>query len=78
MRCDGIVWRESIVSDNLVLERLREIRDIQTAMREDIAEIKLRIGMVEAGYASLSLRQDRVAVSLERVERRLGLADAPH
>jgi hypothetical protein len=62
----------------LVLERLREIRDIQTAMREDIAEIKLRIGMVEAGYASLSLRQDRVAVSLERVERRLGLADAPH
>jgi hypothetical protein len=47
-------------------------------MREDIAEIKLRIGMVEAGYASLSLRQDRVAVSLERVERRLGLADAPY
>ena len=66
------------MSDNLVLERLREIRDIQTAMREDIAEIKLRIGMVEAGYASLSLRQDRVAVSLERVERRLGLADAPY
>lgn len=47
-------------------------------MREDIAEIKLRLGMLEAGYASLSLRQDRVAVSLERVERRLGLAEAPH
>lgn len=64
------------MSDNLILERLREIRDVQTAMREDIAEIKLRIGMLEAGYASLSLRQDRLVLSLERVERRLGLVDA--
>jgi hypothetical protein len=67
-----------MMSDNLVLERLREIRDIQTVMREDIAEMKLRMVMLEAGYPSLSLRQDHMAASLERVERRLDLTDVPH
>jgi hypothetical protein len=64
------------MSDNLVLERLREVRDIQTTIDEDVAEIKLRLGMLEAGYASLSLRQDQMAVSLGRIERRFDLVEA--
>lgn len=61
--------------DNVVLARLREIRDIVAAVKEDTAELKLRVGMLEAGYASLSLRFDRMEPRLERIERRLGLLD---
>jgi hypothetical protein len=61
--------------DDLVLERLREIRALLGAVKEDTADIKLRAGMLEAGYASMSLRIDRLDVRLERVERRLNLID---
>ena len=45
--------------DNLVLERLREIRALLGEVREDTADTRLRVGMLEAGYASISLRLDR-------------------
>jgi hypothetical protein len=64
------------VSDNLVLERLREIRDMLARVLEDTADVKLRLGMLEAGYASMSLRIDRIDARLERLERRAGLLDA--
>jgi hypothetical protein len=35
------------MSDSLVLERLREIRTLLGEVKEDTAELKLRIGMVE-------------------------------
>jgi hypothetical protein len=64
-------------TDNLVLERLREIRGmLGRVLEEDTADIKLRIGMLEAGYASMSQRIDRIDVRLERVERRLDLVEA--
>ena len=62
--------------DNLVLARLREIRDMLTRVLEDTADLKLRVGMLEAGYASMSLRIDRIDNRLERLERRAGLLDA--
>jgi hypothetical protein len=61
--------------DNLVLERLREIRAMIGRVLEDTADLKLRVGMLEAGYASMSLRLDRIDIRLERVEQRLGLMD---
>lgn len=62
--------------DNLVLARLREIRDMVGRVLEDTADLKLRVGMLEAGYASMSLRIDRIDSRLERLERRAGLLDA--
>jgi hypothetical protein len=62
--------------DNLVLARLREIRDMLARVLEDTADLKLRVGMLEAGYASMSLRIDRIDSRLERLERRAGLLDA--
>jgi hypothetical protein len=66
------------VSDDpdLVLARLREIRDMVGRVLEDTADLKLRAGMLEAGYASMSLRIDRIDSRLERLERRAGLLDA--
>jgi hypothetical protein len=61
--------------DNLVLARLREIRDMVGRVLEDTADLKLRVGMLEAGYASMSLRIDRIETRLDRIERRLGLLD---
>ena len=62
--------------DNPVLERLREIRQLLGEVKEDTAETRLRIGMLEEGYASLSPRLDRLGGDVEYIKRRLGLADA--
>ncbi len=63
--------------DNLVLERLREIRALLGEVREDTADTRLRVGMLEAGYTSVSLRLDRVAGDVERIKRRLDLVEMP-
>lgn len=61
--------------DNLVLERLREIRALLGEVKGGTAELRLRVGMIEAGYASMSLRLDRLGGDMELVKRRLGLLD---
>ena len=63
------------MSDNIVLERLREIRALLGEVRTDTADIRLRVGMLEGGYASVSLRLDRLAADVERVKARLSLVD---
>jgi hypothetical protein len=63
--------------DNLVLERLREIRALLGEVREDTADTRLRVGMLEAGSTSVSLRLDRLAGDVERIERRLDLVEMP-
>ena len=60
--------------DNLVLERLREIRTMLGEMKEDTADTRHRVGMLEAGYASVSLRLDRLAADVDWTKRRLGPA----
>jgi len=62
--------------ENLVLEHLRHIRAGVDDLRMDMREVKNRLGILEAQYASLSGRVDRIAERIERVERRLDLADA--
>jgi len=69
--------------DNIVLEHLRHIRGAVDALRDDMREVKQRIGTLErevahvhVKVAELSERVDRVADRLERVEKRLDLTDA--
>ena len=60
---------------NLILEHLRHLRAGQDALRADMLEVKERLGQLEAGYASLSRRIDRMDGRLVRIETRLGLID---
>lgn len=63
------------IMDNLVLDRLREIRSLLGEVKEDTADTRLGVGMLEAGYASVSLRLDRLAADVERIKRRIDLVE---
>jgi septation ring formation regulator EzrA len=62
--------------DNIMLEHLRHIRGGLDGLREDVREIKQRLGLIELQYSSLSTRMDRIDGRIERIENRLGLIDA--
>jgi hypothetical protein len=64
------------MSEDLVLVLLRGIRDDISAIRGDVVEIKERLGLLEAGYASVSRRLDRMGGDVERIKVRLELVDA--
>ena len=59
--------------DNLVLARLREIRDMVGRVLEDTADIKLRITNLEATVAEINQRLDQVDERLKRLGRRTGI-----
>jgi chromosome segregation ATPase len=61
---------------NLVLEMLRAIRGDIAEVRTDLAEVKERLGLLEAQYASASRRLDRLSGDMELVKRRLNLVEA--
>ena len=63
--------------DNLVLVYLRRIDTKVDGLRTDMVEIKERLGFLEAGYASLSRRVDRLGGDVEQIRRRLDIVDAP-
>ncbi|MCB1414417.1 MAG: hypothetical protein KDJ76_14935 [Xanthobacteraceae bacterium] len=63
-------------AENLVLEHLRHIRGAVDAMRDDMREVKSRLGILESQYANLSNRMDRLDMRVERIERRLELSEA--
>lgn len=74
----------------LVLEQLRLIRADQASMKADLREVKSRLATLEAGQgtmlqhlghqassiAQLQVSFDRIGERVERIERRLELADA--
>ena len=69
--------------ENLILERLSRIDGCLDTIQNDIRESKERMGHLERGqaelalqYATLPTRVDRIDLRLERMERRLDLADA--
>ena len=64
-------------TDNLVIEHLRYIRGAVDGLREDMHEVKTRLGLVEETCASLSRRLDRLDERVDRIERRLDLTPAP-
>ena len=62
--------------DNLVLRMLRSMDAKLDRVIEDVAELKTRVGILEAQYASISNRMDRIEGRLDRIEKRLSLVDA--
>ena len=57
-------------------ECLRVIGDDVTELKIDLREIRGRVAILEANYASVSFRVDRLGDRLDRIERRLGLIEA--
>ena len=62
--------------DSLILRMLRRLDEQMSGLREDNREIKSRLGILEQQYASLSNRVDRIELKIDRIERRLELAEA--
>jgi chromosome segregation ATPase len=62
--------------ENLFLDHLHHMRSAIDGLREDMREVKARLGILESQYASMSIRLDRLDARVERIERRLDLADA--
>ena len=56
-------------------DRLRAIGDDVAASKTDLREIRGRVAILEANYASVSFRVDRLGDRLERIERRLDLVE---
>jgi predicted nucleic acid-binding Zn-ribbon protein len=63
-------------TENVVLRALRRIKTSIDGLREDIREIKTRLGILEQEYASMSNRVDRIEFRLDRIEKRLDLVEA--
>ena len=63
--------------EDLVLVLLRGIRDDVSQIKGAMAEVKERLGLLEAGYASVSRRVDRIGGDMERIKVRLDLVEAP-
>jgi predicted nucleic acid-binding Zn-ribbon protein len=61
---------------DLILEHLRAIRSDISDLKISMVEVKERLGFLEAQYASISRRVDRIDGRLERIERRLDLVEA--
>jgi predicted nucleic acid-binding Zn-ribbon protein len=59
-------------TESIVLEH----RGAIDSVREDMREVKQRLGILENQYASVSSRLDRMDGRIERIERRLDLTNA--
>lgn len=57
--------------ENIVLEHLRHIRGAVDSTREDIREIKGRLGILESQYAHMSNRIDRLDARIDRLDARV-------
>ena len=53
--------------DSLVLNLLRAIRSDIAEVKADLTEVKERLGIMGAQYASLSRRVDRIGGDMQRV-----------
>jgi predicted nucleic acid-binding Zn-ribbon protein len=62
--------------ENLILDHLPHMRSALDALRDDMREVKTRLGILGNQYASMSVRLDRLDARVERIERRLDLAEA--
>ena len=69
-------------AESLVLEHLRYIRLVIDESREDVREVKNRVGSLEREVAQVHVklaeqsgRIDRLVERVERIERRLNLAE---
>jgi predicted nucleic acid-binding Zn-ribbon protein len=70
-------------TDNIILEHLRHIRGAVDGLRDDMREVKQRVGALETEVAQVNVRLaevsnriDRIANRVDRIEQRLNLAEA--
>jgi predicted nuclease with TOPRIM domain len=63
-------------AENIVLDHLRHIPGAVDGLRDDMREVKGRLGILESQYANFSNRMDRLDARIERIERRLELTEA--
>ena len=61
--------------ENLTLRYLRRLDEHMSALHVDMVEVKERLGLLEAGQASLSRRVDRIGGDVEQMKRRLDLVE---
>ncbi len=68
---------------NIMLEHLKHLRKGQDAIREDIRDLKFRVGSIERSYVSVqetlahhSNRFDRIMDDLDIIKKRLELVEA--
>jgi predicted nuclease with TOPRIM domain len=61
--------------ESLTLRLLRKVDAGLDELREDVREVKGRLGNIEAAVALLSGRMDRFDERLARIERRLELRE---
>ena len=61
---------------NLILDLLRAMRGDLGEIKTDLTELKQRVGLLEAQYANLSNRIDRIAGDVSLIKRRLDLVEA--
>ena len=66
----------SDASGNLVQEHLRAIRADIAEIKADVGAMRERLGTLEANYANVSRRMDRMAGDIERIKPRLDLVEA--
>jgi len=62
--------------ESIVLEHLPRIRRAVDNLREDMGEVKSRLGILENQYASLSTHLDRVDQRVGWIEQRLEPTEA--
>jgi len=62
--------------EDLMLTLLKAIRTDISTIRSDMAEVKERLGLLEAGYSSLSRRVDRLGGEIETLNRRFDVVEA--
>jgi predicted nucleic acid-binding Zn-ribbon protein len=62
--------------ENLISRSLRRIEAGMDGLREDMHEVKTRLGLLEQQVALISTRVDRVEMRLDRIERRLDLVES--
>jgi predicted nuclease with TOPRIM domain len=61
--------------EDTILEHLRHVPTAVDDLRDDMREVKRRLGHLEEQYAFLSRPLNRLDKRMERVERRLELVD---
>jgi hypothetical protein len=62
--------------ESIALDHPRHIRGAVDGVRDDMREVKGRLGILESQYANLSNRMDRLDARIERIERPLELTGA--
>jgi septation ring formation regulator EzrA len=62
--------------ESLTLRYLRSIDAKLDQLGDDMQVVKSRLATLEQQYATLSLRLDQVDLRVQRIERRLDLAEA--